>query len=104
MLSERGPETPPWSGIFSQAMQVEDKDDFVRPLADHLQQLGFRVWFDEFTLTVGDSLRPSIDRGLAKTRLGIVVISPSFLQKDWPQRELGGLMSTGMTGNFFLPV
>jgi hypothetical protein len=68
-----------WDVFISHAS--EDKDDFVRPLADHLQQSGLRVWFDEFTLTVGDSLRQSIDRGLAKSRFGIVVISPSFLQK-----------------------
>jgi hypothetical protein len=28
-----------------------------------LQELGLRIWFDEFTLTVGDSLRRSIDKG-----------------------------------------
>jgi hypothetical protein len=58
-------------------------------------QLGLRVWFDELTLTIGDSLRQSIDRGLANSRFGIVVISPSFLQKDWPQwanrREVNGI-------------
>jgi TIR domain len=56
-------------------------------------QLGLRVWFDELTLTIGDSLRQSIDRGLANSRFGIVVISPSFLQKDWPQKELDGLIA-----------
>jgi hypothetical protein len=69
-----------WDVFISHAS--EDKDDFVRPLADNLQRSGLRVWFDEFTLTVGDSLRRSIDRGLAKSQYGIVVISPSFLEKD----------------------
>ena len=49
------------------------------------------VWFDELTLKVGDSLRRSIDRGLASSRFGIVVISPHFLSKEWPQKELDGL-------------
>jgi len=83
----------------------EDKDAFVRHLADRLQRSGLRVWFDEFTLTVGDSLRRSIDRGLARSRYGIVVISPNFLQKDWPQRELDGLVAREINGvKVILPV
>ena len=83
--------TMEWDVFISHAS--EDKDDFVRHLADRLRASGLRVWFDEFTLTVGDSLRRSIDRGLANSRFGIVVISPNFLQKDWPQRELDGLVA-----------
>ena len=92
-----------WDVFISHAS--EDKDDFVRLLADNLQRSGLRVWFDEFTLTVGDSLRRSIDRGLAKSQYGIVVISPSFLEKDWPQRELDGLVAREIDGvKVILPV
>jgi hypothetical protein len=69
----------------------EDKDDFVRPLAKKLRKSYLEVWYDEFSLKVGDSLRESIDRGLSKSRFGIVVLSPSFFQKNWPQKELNGL-------------
>ena len=44
----------------------EDKALFVRPLAKALQQAGLKVWYDEFTLKLGDSLRESIDRGLGE--------------------------------------
>jgi len=71
----------------------EDKDDFVRPLAEALRARHLDVWYDEFALTVGDSLREAIDRGLAHSRFGIVVISPSFFQKRWAQRELNGLVA-----------
>ena len=54
---------------------------------------GLRVWYDEFTLRVGDGLRSSIDRGLASSRVGLVVVSPSFFKKQWPQRELDGLVA-----------
>jgi hypothetical protein len=80
-----------WDVFISHAS--EDKEDFVRPLAERLQSNGLCVWFDEFTLTVGDSLRRSIDRGLSRSRYGIVVISPNFLQKEWPQKELDGLVA-----------
>jgi TIR domain len=71
----------------------EDKDDFVRPLAESLKSHHLDVWYDEFALTVGDSLREAIDRGLANSRFGIVVLSPHFFQKRWPQRELNGLVA-----------
>ena len=70
----------------------EDKD-FVRKLANGLIKQGLKVWYDEFTLKLGDSLRRSIDYGLANSRYGIVVLSPSFFQKEWPQKELEGLVS-----------
>lgn len=69
----------------------EDKEDFVRPLAKGLQEHGLKVWYDEITLKIGDSLRRSIDRGLSRCRYGVVVLSPSFFAKEWPQKELDGL-------------
>ena len=71
----------------------EDKAAFVRPLANALSKLGLHIWFDEFELKVGDSLRRSIDKGLAKSAYGIVVLSKSFFSKGWSQRELDGLVA-----------
>lgn len=71
----------------------EDKDDFVRQLAEVLQSRGAAVWYDEFTLVWGDSLRRKIDQGLANSRFGIVVFSEHFFRKEWPQRELDGLVT-----------
>ena len=59
----------------------EDKAGFVRPLAKALGKMGFRVWYDEFELRVGDSLRQSIDKGLINSRFGIVVLSSAFFAK-----------------------
>ncbi|WGI31229.1 toll/interleukin-1 receptor domain-containing protein [Mycolicibacterium aubagnense] len=83
----------------------EDKDDFVRPLAERLRDEHIEVWYDEFTLRIGDSLRRSIDKGLAQSRFGIVVLSPSFFGKSWPQWELDGLVARDIqTGGVLLPV
>ncbi len=71
----------------------EDKDNFVRPLAEALQSEHIEVWYDEFSLSVGDSLREAIDRGLLSSRFGIVVFSPNFFQKSWANHELNGLVS-----------
>ena len=71
----------------------EDKDDFVRELAELLRTKGAKVWYDEFTLKVGSRLRREIDRGLVLSKFGIVVVSEHFFKKQWPQRELDGLFS-----------
>ena len=71
----------------------EDKKDFVRELAGCLNEKGSIVWYDEFTLNVGDSLRREIDRGLRNSQFGIVVLSEHFFKKEWPQRELDGLVA-----------
>jgi hypothetical protein len=83
----------------------EDKDAFVRPLADFLKRLGLRVWYDEFTLDVGSSLSREIDKGLASSRFGIVVLSAAFLAKKWPEYELRGLVTREIDGHaLILPV
>lgn len=84
---------------------TEDKEDLVRPLADALISAGYKIWYDEFQLKVGDSLRRSIDRGLAASRFGILILSPSFFAKQWPQYELDGLVSKEMEGGkVILPI
>ena len=55
-----------WDVFISHAS--EDKNDFVRPLAQALKASGLMPWYDETTLTVGDSLRRKIDEGLASSR------------------------------------
>jgi hypothetical protein len=76
----------------------EDKEEFVRPLAGALVNLGVSVWFDDFSLRVGDSLSRSIDQGLAGSRFGVVVLSRAFIQKRWTEYELRGLIAREAAG------
>lgn len=80
-----------WDVFISHA--TEDKDAFVRRLAKALEISGLSVWYDEFTLKIGDSLRRKIEEGLANSRYGVVVLSNNFFAKKWPQDELDGLAS-----------
>lgn len=83
----------------------EDKDEIVRDLADALKENGFKVWYDEFELKIGDSLRKKIDNGLSKSRFGIVIISPSFVKKNWTEYELNGMVAREMNGHkVILPI
>ncbi len=76
----------------------EDKDEIVRPLAYALQSEGLTVWYDEFELKIGDSLRRKIDKGLANSKFGIVVLSKEFIRKGWTNYELDGIITKAVTG------
>jgi TIR domain len=81
-----------WDYFISHAS--EDKRLVAAPLAHYFQSVGFSVWYDDFSLSVGDSILAGINRGLAESTYGIVILSPAFFQKSWPQRELAALMGT----------
>jgi hypothetical protein len=91
-----------WDAFISHAS--EDKDAIARPLAVALSTAGLSVWFDEFTLKAGDSLSQSINHGLSNSKYGIVVVSPAFLDKKWPQRELAGLFAKEDRSKVVIPV
>jgi Domain of unknown function (DUF1883)/TIR domain len=83
----------------------EDKESVVRPLAHVLSSSGLKVWYDEFELRIGDSLRRKIDTGLAKSRFGVVVLSRSFFGKGWTNYELDGLVTRAVSGEqILLPI
>lgn len=97
------PEEIGYDAFISHA--TEDKDGFVRPLAQKLKEYGFRVWYDEFALEIGDSLRESIDKGLVNSKYGIVILSPKFLDKSWTKYELNSLIAKEIGGKkVILPV
>lgn len=77
----------------------EDKDAVVRALAHALDEdYDLRVWYDEFELRIGDSLRRKIDAGVSRSRFGVVVLSHAFFAKHWSQYELDGLVVREMSG------
>lgn len=83
----------------------EDKGDVALPLSEELKKRGLKVWIDKGELTIGDGLSRKIDEGLSKSKYGVVILSHSFFQKDWPQKELDGLFSKEIGGRkVVLPV
>ena len=76
----------------------EDKADVARPLAHALEENGLAVWYDEFEMRIGDSLRRKIDKGIANSNFGIIVISRDFISKGWTNYELDGLITRSVSG------
>ncbi len=83
----------------------EDKNQIARPLAEKLTMFGLGVWYDEFTLKMGDSLLESIDHGLARSKFGVVILSKAFFAKGWSKYELRGLVTKELgRGRVVLPI
>ena len=59
----------------------DDRKDAARELHDLLESKGVSVWFSEKDVLLGSSLLREIDKGLAKSRVGIVLVTPSFLKR-----------------------
>ena len=84
-----------------------DKDSLVRNLALELSKLMCPVWYDEYSLQVGDSLRASLEKGLKETRKCIVVLSPNFLSNNgWGRAEFDSVFTREILekSNVMLPV
>lgn len=76
------------------AHDSRDKDAIARPLAVSLSQNMCRVWYDEFSLQVGDSLREKIEHGLKTCKRCILVLTPEFLNNEgWPKKEFDSVFT-----------
>ncbi len=84
-MNENRSEPHQWDAFISHAS--EDKAEVVLPLATELRKYGLRIWLDNFSLKIGDSLREKIDEGLAESRFGVVILSPAFFSKNWPKKR-----------------
>jgi len=86
---------------------TRDKDAVARPIAYELIKLMCPVWFDEFSLKVGDKLRESIERGLKECRKCVLIVSSNFLSNSgWSKVEFNSIFTREVLEeqNLVLPV
>lgn len=84
-----------------------DKDELVRGLALEMSKLLCSVWYDEYSLNVGASLRESIERGLKEAKKCIIILSPNFLSNNgWTKAEFDSIYAREIQEkkNVILPV
>lgn len=71
-----------------------DKDPFVRELASTLQKMLCPVWYDEYSLIAGQSLRLSIEKGLRECRKCVLILSENFLSNNgWTKAEFDSVFT-----------
>jgi TIR domain len=75
----------------------DDRGGSAKELHDLLESSGVSVWFSEKDVALGTSLLREIDKGLAKSRVGIVLVTPSFLSRVQAEgiadKELSALLA-----------
>ncbi len=84
-----------------------DKESLVRELAYEMSIRLCSVWYDEYSLNVGDSLRESIERGLKEARRCVLILSPNFLSNGgWTKAEFNSIYTREIHEgkNVILPV
>ena len=59
----------------------DDRRETATELHDLLEALDVSVWFSERDIILGQPFMREIDKGLAKTRIGLVLITPAFLKR-----------------------
>jgi TIR domain len=59
----------------------DDRGGAAKELHDQLELRGVSVWFSEKDVALGTPLLREIDKGLAKSRVGIVLVTPALLRR-----------------------
>jgi hypothetical protein len=80
----------------------EDKDSLVRELANNLMLNGSLVFYDEYSIKLGDSLSESINRGISNSNHAIIILSKYFFEKGWTNAELQALFNKSIREKFKL--
>ncbi len=75
----------------------DDRRESAKELHDLLEESGVSVWFSEKDVMLGSSLLREIDKGLAKSRVGIVLVTPNFIDRvrneGIAEKELSALLA-----------
>jgi hypothetical protein len=75
----------------------DDRRGAAKELHDLLESLRVSVWFSEKDVPLGTPLLREIDRGLAKSRVGIVLVTPALLLRlageSIADKELSALLA-----------
>ncbi len=72
---------------------VEDKIPIANELCVKLERAGLKIWYSGKELGIGDSIEKTIEKGLNRSRYGIVILSPTYLAKNWTIREFYTLLA-----------
>lgn len=78
----------------------EDKDSLVRDLANNLMLNGALVFYDEYSIKLGDSLTDSINKGISNSNHAILILSTYFFEKGWTNAELQALFNKSLREKF----
>src|SRR6185312_9058443 len=75
----------------------DDRQGAAKELHDQLESRRISVWFSEKDVALGTPLLREIDKGLAKSRVGVVLVTPALLRRlqgeGIAEKELSALLA-----------
>lgn len=82
----------------------DDRQGAAKELHDLLESRGVRVWFSEKDVGLGVPLLRAIDKGLANSRIGIVLVTPALLERLPKESIADKELSALLAGERLVPV
>jgi hypothetical protein len=82
----------------------DDRKGAAKELHDLLESRSVSVWFSEKDVVLGASLLREIDKGLANSRVGIVLVTPAFLRRVEAEGVADKELSALLARDLLVPV
>lgn len=81
-----------------------DRQGAAKELHDLLEAAGVKVWFSEKDLGLGVPMMRAIDKGLAASKIGLVLVTPALLERLPREGVADKELSTLLQGNRLVPI
>lgn len=82
----------------------DDRRGIAKQLRDQLVAKGVSVWFSENDIPLGATFLREIDKGLARSRIGIVLVTPAFLERVLAEGVADKELSVLLARDLLIPV
>lgn len=82
----------------------DDRQGAAKQLHDLLEAAGVKVWFSEKDLGLGVPMMRAIDKGLAASRIGLVLVTPALLERLPKESVADKELSALLAGNRLVPI
>ena len=81
-----------------------DRQGAAKELHDLLEAAGVKVWFSEKDLGLGVPMMRAIDKGLAASKIGLVLVTPALVRRLPNEGVADKELSTLLAGNRLVPI
>ena len=102
-VEKRAEEEPDLRDVFL-CHAWDDRQGPAKELHDMLVEAGVKVWFSEKDLDLGVPMMRAIDKGLANSRIGLVLVTPALLARLPKESVADKELSALLAGNKLIPI
>lgn len=103
VIEKKASEQPDLRDVFL-CHAWDDRKDSAKELHDLLETFGVKVWFSEKDLGLGVPMMRAIDKGLANSKIGLVLVTPALLSRLPKEGVADKELSTLLAGNRLIPI